>query len=166
MSITFHCESCKKKVKAPDDAGGKYGNCPHCRHRCYIPAPRDENEPELKLAPIDENEESRYSNMMRETYNITQNILHERPAAEDGADGGAEVMGERELIRSIVIYLRMMADGQLEQAEKIASKIRPHADGAKDILRRMTRTERPEPELANIPPKLLMGLIKNLSTSL
>ena len=166
MSITFNCERCKKKIKAPDEAGGKYGNCPHCQHRCYVPTVRNDDEPELRLAPVDEDEETRYKRMMRETYNVTQNILHEMPSEQSPPPATAEGMSERELIRTIVMYLRTMADGQLEQAEQMAAKIRPHGPAAKDILRRMTRTERPESELAGIPPKLLLGLIKNLSTSL
>ena len=31
MSINFHCESCKKKIKAPDPTGGKWGKCPYCQ---------------------------------------------------------------------------------------------------------------------------------------
>ena len=165
MSISFNCPRCKKKIKAPEKAGGKYGNCPHCNYPCYIPSSPDENEPELKLAPIDEKEEIRYSEMMRKTYDLTQNILHERADAEpDDAPQGA--MDEKELIKSIIIYLRMMADGRLEQAERMAAKIKRYAPSAKQILKKMTRTERPEPELADIPPKILMGLIKNLNAAL
>ena len=165
MSISFKCQRCKKKVKAPDKAGGKYGQCPHCSYRCYIPSPPDENEPELKLASIDENEESRYGEMMRSTYDLTQNILHERADAEpDNAPKAA--MDEKELIKSIIIYLRMMADGRLDQAERMAAKIKPYAPSAKQILKKITRAERPEPELADIPPKLLMGLMKNLNDAL
>ncbi len=166
MSISFNCPRCKKKIKAPDKAGGKYGNCPHCSYPCYIPSPRDENEPELKLAPIDEKEEIRYGEMMRKTYDMTQNILHERPDDDEPDDAPQGAMDEKELIKSIIMYLRMMADGQLEQAERMAARIKHHAPAAKEILKKMTRTERPEPELADIPPKLLMGLIKNLNDTL
>ena len=166
MSISFNCERCKKKVKAPDTAGGKYGNCPHCNHRCYVPSPPDENEPELKLAPIDDKEESRYGEMMRETYNMTQNILHERADAAEPDDAPQGAMDEKELIKSIIMYLRMMADGQLGQAERMAARIKRYAPAAKQILKRMTRTERPEPELADIPPRILLGLIKNLNAAL
>ena len=85
MSIGFNCERCKKKIKAPEGAGGKWGNCPHCGHSCYIPLPRSEDEEELKLAPIDESQETRYGEMMRQTHNLTKKILHEK---ESRADGG------------------------------------------------------------------------------
>jgi len=58
MAITLTCECCKKKINAPDNAGGKWAKCPHCGFKCYIPLPPADGEEELKLAPIDENEET------------------------------------------------------------------------------------------------------------
>jgi hypothetical protein len=78
MAISFHCESCKKKINAPDGTGGKWGKCPHCNHRCYIPLPKSEDEEELKLAPIDPNEEAEYEKMMKETQNLKKDVLHEK----------------------------------------------------------------------------------------
>jgi len=83
MSISLRCESCKKKIKAPDGAGGKYGACPFCNHRCYIPLQKSEDEEELKLAPIDEQEEARYEQMMAETRDLTENILHENQIPDE-----------------------------------------------------------------------------------
>jgi DNA-directed RNA polymerase subunit RPC12/RpoP len=76
MTISFHCESCKKKIKAPDETGGKWGKCPYCKHRCYIPLPKSEDEPELRLMPIDAADETQVDNLMRQTYELTQEILH------------------------------------------------------------------------------------------
>ena len=80
MAISFQCESCKKKVNAPDDTGGKWGKCPHCNHRCYIPLLKSEAEEELKLAPIDSNEEAEYEKMMKEAQDLRKNALHEKDA--------------------------------------------------------------------------------------
>ncbi|MBU2596636.1 MAG: hypothetical protein KJ757_03615, partial [Planctomycetes bacterium] len=77
MSISFHCECCKKKIVAPDDAGGKWGKCPYCNHRCYVPLPENEGDEELKLTPVDETQEKQYEQMMKETHNITESLLHE-----------------------------------------------------------------------------------------
>ena len=162
MSISFHCQRCKKKIKAPDNAGGNWGNCPHCKYKCYIPLPPDNDEPELKLEPIDDDEENRYNKMMRETYNTAQNLLHETAAPDDDDTPDAPI-SEREVLKSIIMYLRMMAEGRLEQAEKMAAKIKPHGATAKQLLKRMARTERPEPELEDIPPKLLLAFMKNLA---
>jgi len=78
MGISFHCQNCKKKIKAPDNSGGKWGACPHCNNKCYIPLPAAKDEEEIKLAPIDPNDETMYKEMMRETHGLTQRILHEK----------------------------------------------------------------------------------------
>ena len=44
MPISFNCESCKKKVKAPDGAGGKWGKCPKCGHRFVVKHPSESEE--------------------------------------------------------------------------------------------------------------------------
>ncbi|NLH15817.1 MAG: hypothetical protein GX455_04495 [Phycisphaerae bacterium] len=166
MSISFNCEKCKKRVKAPDDAGGKYGNCPACGHRLFIPSPRAENEPELALQPIDEAEETHYIESMRETYSLTMNILHETDLPNDGKrtpDGPAPT---RELIRWIILYLRQIADGDLEGAQKTEDRLTLHAKQAKEVLRKMAAAERPEPELSDIAPKVLLGLMKALDNKL
>jgi len=163
MPISFHCECCKKKIKAPDEAGGKWGSCPHCKHRCYIPLPPSDDEPPLTLVPLDEEEERRRDEMMRETYNLQQNILQERNAGgEDPEAAAGAVTSEKDLIKAIILYLRQMADGRLEQAEDTARMIVRHKEQAKDLLQRMARAEQPEPELADISPKLLQGFMKQL----
>ena len=77
MSISFSCESCKEKIKAPENSGGKWGKCPHCKHRCYIPLPKADDEPELKLIPLDESEETQMQRLIRETKDLTKEILSE-----------------------------------------------------------------------------------------
>jgi len=168
MSISFHCESCKKKVKAPDTAGGKWGNCPHCNHRCYIPLPRSADEEELKLAPLDESADEQYSRLMRETRNLTQNLLHQTKQIDDNNAKASvpEEPGERELIKAVILYLRQMADGQLDEAQVIANQLAQFNEAVKKILVKMARAERPEPELADIPERVVNKLIKNLNANL
>lgn len=168
MAISFHCESCKKKVKAPDTAGGKWGSCPHCKHRCYIPLPRSADEEELTLAPLDESDDVTYGQLMRETRNLTQNILHqtEQPDDNNAKAPVAEELSERELIKAVILYLRQMADGQLDEAQAIATQLGQFSKDVKEILLKMARAERPEPELADIPERVINKLIKNLSANL
>ena len=52
MGITFHCEHCGKKIEAPDSAGGKWGRCPACHNKVYVPGLSSDEK--LKLAPVDE----------------------------------------------------------------------------------------------------------------
>lgn len=165
MSITFHCESCKKKIKASDEAGGKYGSCPHCKHKCYVPLPPSEDEEELRLVPLDEEYELEYKKMMRETYGLTQNILEERDTDKE-THGIAMPVDEKEVVRDVIYYLRLLADGELTQAEVRLRKLTRSPQTAKSILTRMLRTERPEPELEDIAPKVLQSLIKDLARQL
>lgn len=164
MPIKFYCENCKKKVKAPDDSAGKYGSCPYCKHRCYIPRPRQEEEDELKLSPMDDSEETRYEQLLAESTSITENILQEtrKPSTSTSEDE----TDERELTKNIIVYLRQMADGELEDAQSTADKIVPYREQAIKILDRMATSEIPEPEVADVEGPLLHRLIKNLRTRL
>ena len=165
MSITFHCESCKKKIKAPEESGGKYGSCPHCKHKCYVPLPPSEDDEELRLIPLDEGYEDEYKRMMRETYGLTQNILEERDSGKEPV-GIAMPVDEKEVVKNVIYYLRLMADGELTQAEVRLRKLARSPQTAKSIMTRMLRTERPEPELEDIAPKVLQGLIKDAAKRL
>ena len=160
MSISFTCECCEEKIKASDSAGGKWGSCPHCNHHCYIPLPRDDSEEELKLAPIDPEEENEYDEMMKETNELTRDMLKQSQVPDD--DGRPGPYNEKDLLKNIIIYLGHMAAGNLDQAEAIVGKITPLKEQARDILRRMARAEKAEPELQDVNPKLLQGFMKTL----
>lgn len=168
MPISFACESCKKKIKAPDKAGGKWGSCPYCHHRCYIPLPRSEDEPELKLAPLDESELSQIDDLMKETHSLTQQILHENKIIDESIeDKGAErTAQEKDVTKQCIIYLRQIADGDLMVAEKKLLDLRKHKRAALRIFSAMGRTERPEPELSDIPNSILQGLIRDACNKL
>lgn len=162
MPIKFHCENCKRKIKAPDESGGKYGNCPYCNHRCYIPRPRLDDEDDLQLAPVDDKEETRYEELMSETHSVTENILQQRQ--KPAAPGQREETNKKELTKNIVIYLRQIADGELDEAQKTVDAITPYREQAIKILDEIGAREVPEPELADISPVVLNRLIKNLRT--
>ncbi len=162
MAVVFHCEYCGKKIEAPDSAGGKWGKCPACHNRLYVPALNSDEE--LKLAPVDETEEQKRDRLMAETFELTQDILQEREAPTGPADvtGPVSEMSERELTKNIVVYLRRMADGELDEAGRIIGLISPHRRQALPIIDRIALSEIPEPELADIPPQVLSGLIRAL----
>lgn len=167
MSISFHCESCKQKIKAPDGAGGKWGNCPFCKHRCYIPLPKSDDEPELKLAPIDESEESKVGMLMEQTYAMRRQLLHEKELPEEPAGiGGDKNTDEKAVIKLCILYLRQVADGELDAAERTLLKVKIYKRTALRILSAMGRAERPEPELADIPDKILQKLVQDASAKL
>jgi len=168
MAVTFHCEYCGKKIEAPDGAGGKWGKCPACHNKLYVP--NFSAGEELKLSPIDESDEAKQKELMDETYKLSEDILLEKevPAESDESAESAEAMvlpleisGEQ-LKKNIINYLLQMSQGQLEQAETTIGLIVPCGQRAVEILDRIALAEIPEPGLADIPPQVLSGLIREL----
>ena len=172
MGITFNCEHCGRKIEAPDDAGGKWGKCPGCKNKVYVPSVQQPEE-ELRLAPLDSEDERRKRELMAEAVRLREDIMSETEAPEEGATakkeaggGGPGKMSEAELTTIIIGYLRQMADGDLEQAEETAKTIIPNSGKAVRILERIALSQIPEPELADIPQQVLSGLIKSLRSRL
>ena len=83
MAITFHCDYCGKKIEAADKTAGKWGKCPSCHNKLYVPDLNTGDE--LKLAPIDEEEEKTKKQLMAETYKLDQDILTERQTPDEPA---------------------------------------------------------------------------------
>jgi phage FluMu protein Com len=169
MSITFHCEHCGKKIEAPDNAGGKWGKCPGCKNKIYVPS--QEVEEELRLAPLDNNDDRRQKELLAEEVRLRQDILNETDIPEEGATAKKEPakpgsLSDAELTTIIIAYLRQMADGELEEAERTAKTIIPQGGKAVRILERIALSEIPEPELADIPQQVFSGLVKNLRSRL
>jgi hypothetical protein len=163
MSIKFHCEHCGKKIDAPDSAGGKWGKCPACHNKVYVPLP--ETEDELKLAPIDETEEERQKRLMAETFQLTQSILQEKEVPNAGLSSqSAQEISNEKMTEAVVRYLRLMADGDLDAAHRTAETIASNRRKAKEVLDQIATSDPPDPELEDIPPQVLSGLIRNLRT--
>jgi hypothetical protein len=181
MAIIFHCNNCGKKIEAPDNAGGKWGRCPACHNKLYVPGPGSDEE--LKLAPVDESEEEKRKRLLDETHQLTQDILQERFIPPETAEPTTEMdekeltenkrpadrsrwaaieMSEKELTKNIIIYIRLMADGELDEAQKILNLIVPYGLEAVEILDRIALSEIPEPELADVSQQVLSGLIRDL----
>ena len=168
MTIKFQCSLCGKKIEAPDSAGGKWGKCPGCHNKVYVPQPVTE-EDELKLAPIDETEEQRQRQLMIETLQITRDILQEKNMPEGpagpGPAPGADI-SEEKLTDLLLRYLRQMANGDLDDAQRSAEQILPHRRKAVLILDRLVTSKETDPELEDIPKQVLLGYIRNLRTRL
>ena len=163
MAITFHCQYCGKKIEAADSAGGKWGRCPACHNKLYVPGLSYGDE--LKLAPTDENNEEKQKQLMTEMYKLRQDILLEREAPNgpaEAADTSETEISDKDLTRNIIIYLCQMADGELDQAQKTKNLIAPYGPESVKILNRIALNEMPEPELANISPQVLSGFIRTL----
>ena len=59
-----------------------------------------------------------------------------------------------------------MADSQLAEVEQTLNFILPHNKQAMKILDRIGLSEIPEPELADIKPQVLSGLIRTLRNNI
>ncbi len=164
MAITFHCEYCGKRIEAQDSAGGKWGKCPVCHHKLYVP--KLNSDEELKLAPLDESEEERQKRLMAETHKITQDILGEKEALDGSPVGPVPEFqaDKKQLMKNIIAYLRNTFDGELDNAEIYARLIIPFESKAVKVLDEIAVSEIPEPELADIPQQVLSGLIRKLRT--
>ncbi|MCP4612236.1 MAG: hypothetical protein GY845_26370 [Planctomycetes bacterium] len=168
MAIIFHCDYCGKKIEAADSAGGKWGKCPACHNKLYVPA--SESNEELKLAPVDETDLEREKRLLDETNKLTLDILKERdiPQGATEQDEPAEAAGsgfevsQVELRQYIVKYLHLMADSELYEAQKIAALIKPKGARAVKILDKMAVGDMSEPELVGISQLVLSGLIRSL----
>ncbi len=168
MGISFHCEHCGRKIEAPDTAGGKWGKCPACHNKVYVPANNPPDD-ELRLAPIDTEEERRRRKMLAEVNSLSEEIMKEKDVPEEGAVPKNHApapkpgdLSDAELTTFIISYLRQMADGELDLAEQTARAILPNGQNAIRLLEKIALSEIPEPELADIPQQVLSGLIKSL----
>jgi hypothetical protein len=165
MPIKLHCDHCGKKIEAPDSAGGRWGKCPACHNKVYVPAPPSGDD-ELKLAPLDEGETDKQQQLLAETYELTHAIFEENNPSEGpptSAGTGSEIR-EETLTEYIVQYLRQMANGDLDEAQRTADRIVPHRRQAARILDAMAKSDAPDPALKDVPGQVLSGLIRNLRT--
>ena len=163
MSITFHCTYCGRKVEAPDSAGGKWGKCPACHNKLYVPGLAPDQE--LKLAPVDTADLEKQKQLSAETRRVEQDILSEtEEPAESATPVGTSVskISDEQLKAEIIAYLRQTADGELDQAQKTADSIAPYSAQALKILDTIALSEIPEPALSNLPPQVLSSLIRTL----
>ena len=176
MAIAFHCEHCGANIDAPAGTGGRWGKCPACHNRVYIPVLEPAPDDDLRLAPLDEVEEDRKNRLLAETFQLTQDILEEKavpeeeaeevPAAADSMFIPMEKMGDKDLAKEVVRYLRLLADGDLDKASEVMGILSAYGRQTLAILDRIALGEILDPQLAKIPPQVLSGLIRNLRSQL
>ena len=79
MAIEFHCQHCGSMVRTGDEHAGKRGKCPHCHNSVYIPTPSEQIEV-LDIAPLDADDEKQRKELLDESRDLAQSILHESGA--------------------------------------------------------------------------------------
>lgn len=168
MTITFHCEHCSKKIEAKDSAGGKWGKCPGCHNKVYVPDLTAE--PDFDLAPIDDQEEQQKRKLKEETFQLTQNILQQKETPDSGQEQDSEPapagpvmrIDDEELRESIIDYLRSKADGKDEQAEDYITVIAAGGKRAEAIIDEIALSDLPDKQLEDISPQQLAGYVRKL----
>jgi hypothetical protein len=191
MPIKFHCEHCGKSISAPDDAGGKKGRCPSCKAVVYVPAAQVE---ELPLAPLDDAEEQRQKRVIEESLRREHDLLAAQGRREAGDESpkdlddrrgeGGVVLPElhrnggskanapaghgdsRDLRSMLVNYLAMLAGQQIEQAEAIVQQFRADPKAARSAIEQFLADPVQDGRIANIPPPVLNGFLKQLQQQL
>jgi hypothetical protein len=179
MAIEFHCEHCNHLIRAPEDAAGRTGRCPHCHNAAYIPRPV-QDEGELDFAPLDEEEESRRRRAAVEDAALQQRLLHERsvPGEPGGRAAAARRMSgsapppaapapsTKNLTSSIVSYIESLSTARLDKAEELLAALTPHRAAVLEILDEMSRAEPSSYGLPALPRPVLAGFLKQLRTRL
>jgi hypothetical protein len=168
MSIEFHCDHCGHMVRTASENAGKRGKCPHCHQSVYIPMPPDEIEP-LGLAPVDTNAERERQRADEEARRVAQALRGERAEIPPEAPKPAmpEPVGDLRLqvdVETLVTeYVLAMADGQLDEAERLAADIRQDMSRASEFIQRLTMDEMLPRKLSRLPRALIVGFVKQLS---
>lgn len=175
MAIDFQCEHCNKIVKAPDEAVGRQGKCPHCGCLNYIRRPPEESN-ELELTPIDEEEEARARRATLEAAALQQRLLHERsmpgePGGRGRAGGGGHVTpaappSSRQLAGMIVRYVESMSSGQLDAADEVANELRRNTAAVISVLDDLAGEDLAAYGMPTLPRPVLFGFLKQLRAKL
>ena len=179
MPVEFHCEHCGKLVKAPSEAAGRKGKCPHCQVVCYIPSPPEEIE-EIGLAPLDDAEEMKRKRALEETAKLQHALLHDRATPADaaaGAGGRAAAGGARpaarpdssnlgmpaaEVEQLVAAFVSAMSEGQFDRADRVAGRLQSERDQVIAIVERISSGESSSVSLPSLPKPVMLGFLKQL----
>jgi DNA-directed RNA polymerase subunit RPC12/RpoP len=164
MSITFRCEHCRKDVQAPESAAGKRGKCPYCGHSSYIPAPVSDDDL-LPLAPVDEEEEQRRQQEVRQLFEQERDLIAQTGSKPDVPLDQREDVKPEDLHHFIVNYCLDMSVSKLPQADKQVAELRKQPLGLQAV-QDFLAGKAMEPALKAIPPRLLQAFLLQLRDKL
>ena len=170
MSIELHCPNCDKRIRAPDDAGGKRGLCPSCKQSVYIPSPAAEADV-IPVAAIDEADQLRDEELRQESIGYAAAVDRDRKAKEGGVESQsgarelfvvAEAPGEVVDLAGVVEqFILAMRDSKLDQAERIAADLDKAGVRGRDYVQGLMLDQMP-PQITGVPQPLVQGFLKAL----
>lgn len=167
MSIKLRCTHCGKEIQAPEEAAGRWGKCPHCSHRVYIPLPPSD-EGEISLVPLDEEDERR-AERERSYYQeieyraLSGGVSAGEPSEESTAKGGAE---PHNLLDVLARYVDGMAQGRLADCDEIVAKLVGRQKEVAKAVKQLLAESSTRPQLRDTPPAVVKGYLKQLLAKL
>ncbi|HKQ47134.1 MAG TPA: hypothetical protein VJZ71_03570 [Phycisphaerae bacterium] len=172
MAIEFHCNHCNHQIKAPDEAAGRQGKCPHCNGVNYVPRPMTPDEGELDLAPLDDEEEKKRQKASREDAAYQWKLLHEKSIPGDMPGKGVKRAStgassappppSRHIASLIVRFVESMSGGKLQQADEVANQLAGHRMQAMSMLDEMAAEDLTAYGFPTLPRPVLQGFLKQL----
>jgi hypothetical protein len=178
VDIRLHCERCGKPIRAPREMAGKRAPCPACGHSVYIPMPEGEIE-ELPLAPEDTDVLRNEAALQAERRRLDSLLAREDKPAEGDDDpaGGrgstgsiqasnAGPSGATRTERAVIAYLVAMRNTDLAGAERALLTLKLQPRVAREVVDRLAADQIPPSEMANVPPGVYQGFLKNLRSKL
>lgn len=168
MSITLNCTHCGKQVQAPEDAGGRWGKCPRCGEKVYVPSlPSDDGE--IGLVPLDEAEERRSQRERIRYQQIEGQALHGAGGAADtGPTHESSVSpkaakGHRRNIEAMLVrYVKGMSDGRVSDCDEIVVSLIGHRKEVASAVEHLTAMSPLPANLSGIPPAVVKGYLRQL----
>ncbi len=176
MSIELRCESCGKMLRATSERAGTRAKCPACGHELYIPVPPEELD-ELPMAPEDAADLEREQALQQERRALERALEREaiggdesnnrrsgstagRPASRAAGEGGGNAR------ETVLAYLEAMRDANFDLvAQKLVVLQRQKAE-ALEVIDQLATDQLPPPNLANVPPGVYQGFLRNLRSQL
>jgi len=169
MPIELHCPDCEKLIRAPDNAGGRHGKCPFCQAKVYIPLPPSV-EDEIAIAPLDDSDREA-ERLRKEAIRYAASVDKEADTGDRGGDapprggsrpGPASAPGEViDLGDNVQAFVLAMKASKLDEAEKIAGRLKRAGGRAKDYVEGLILDPTPPP-IEGVPRPLVMGFLKAL----
>jgi hypothetical protein len=173
LSIEFHCESCGRLVKAPQDAAGKRGQCPYCSKNVYIPMPEGELE-ELPLAPDDEGDRRREEALQAERRRLDRILAQQKetpegepaPSARHSDAPHTPQPATISLEEAVLAYLDAMRKSDLARADHLLAALQRRSSEARAVVDRLATDQIPPSSMRGVPPAVYQGFLKSLHAQL
>lgn len=168
MDVNVHCEHCGHDFTVPHDRTGRQGQCPTCENTVYIPTPPEELD-EIPLADEDNAEREHEQRLRKERQEIDRLLAKGEGVPDAAAPSPAPAGGRQKKLTvrdAVVAYLSSMSDSDLERADKYLAQLRTRPREARAVVDGLIADQIPPQELAEVPPGVYQGFLRNLSSQL